>query len=229
MIAFGIALTDVDQFEECAAPGIEWPTVLLIVATYAGWAAVAWFIWPLYPALALVLLGFLLAMQSSLMHEASHGHPTRKLWLNELLVGLPIGLVYPFRRFRALHLRHHADESLTDPFDDPESYYRAFWQHEDLPPLLKTLLRANNTMVGRFVLGPLLEENFRRAMIVSRGHSSSTSVSDAILPTLLAIFSPESSSISLCIQILANGRPRAPSLWVISFSWCGNVRSSPPP
>ncbi len=139
-----------------AAPGIEWPTVLLIVATYAGWAAVAWFIWPLYPALALVLLGFLLAMQSSLMHEASHGHPTRKLWLNELLVGLPIGLVYPFRRFRALHLRHHADESLTDPFDDPESYYRAFWQHEDLPPLLKTLLRANNTMVGRFVLGPLL-------------------------------------------------------------------------
>ena len=58
-----------------------------------------------------------------------------RLWLNELLVGLPIGLVYPFRRFRALHLRHHADESLTDPFDDPESYYRAFWQHEDLPAL----------------------------------------------------------------------------------------------
>jgi fatty acid desaturase len=38
-------------------------------------------------------------------------------------VFLPIGLVWPFRRFKALHLRHHADERLTDPFDDPESYY----------------------------------------------------------------------------------------------------------
>ncbi len=79
------------------------------------------------------MLGVLLAMQSSLMHEAAHGHPTRKAWINELLVGLPIGLVYPFRRFKALHLRHHADERLTDPFDDPESYYRALWQHEELP------------------------------------------------------------------------------------------------
>ena len=50
-------------------------------------------------------------------------------WSTKLLVGLPIGLVYPFRRFKALHLRHHADERLTDPFDDPESYYQALWQH----------------------------------------------------------------------------------------------------
>lgn len=149
-------MTAMNQRRVRVVPGVEWPTVLLIAATYSGWAAVALFVWPVYPVLAVILLGFLLAMQSSLMHEASHGHPTRRNWLNELLVGLPIGLVYPFRRFRALHLRHHADESLTDPFDDPESYYRAFWQHEDLPTLLKLLLRANNTMVGRFVLGPLL-------------------------------------------------------------------------
>ena len=137
-------------------PPVEWPTLLLIVATYVGWAAIGFLVWPFHPASALVAIGFLLALQSSLMHEASHGHPTRKLWLNEALIGLPIGLVYPYRRFRSLHLRHHADDSLTDPFDDPESYYRAFWQHDDLPPLLKALLRANNTMVGRFVLGPLL-------------------------------------------------------------------------
>lgn len=149
-------MTAMNQRRVRVVPGVEWPTVLLIAATYSGWAAVALFVWPVYPVLAVILLGFLLAMQSSLMHEASHGHPTRRNWLNELLVGLPIGLVYPFRRFRALHLRHHADESLTDPFDDPESYYRAFWQHEDLPTFLKLLLRANNTMVGRFVLGPLL-------------------------------------------------------------------------
>ncbi|HEV7252376.1 MAG TPA: fatty acid desaturase [Mesorhizobium sp.] len=137
-------------------PAIEWPTVLLIAACYAAWAAACLWLWPISPMLAVLVLGVVLAMQSSLMHEASHGHPTRKLWVNELLVGLPVGLVYPFRRFRVLHLRHHADERLTDPFDDPESYYQALWRHRALPRWLKGLLKVNNTMVGRFVLGPWL-------------------------------------------------------------------------
>jgi fatty acid desaturase len=139
-----------------AAPAVEWPTVMLIVACYAGWAVVGFFVWPSYPLLAIVALAVILALQSSLMHEASHGHPTRRNWLNELLVGLPIGIVYPFRRFKHLHLRHHADERLTDPFDDPESYYRTLWQHAELPATMKLLLRINNTMVGRFVIGPAL-------------------------------------------------------------------------
>lgn len=128
----------------------------MIVACYGAWAGLTFILFPLFPTLSLVALGVVLALQSSLMHEASHGHPTRRAWLNELLVGLPIGLVYPFRRFRTLHLRHHADERLTDPFDDPESYYRAFWQHEQLPSAMKALLRINNTMVGRVLFGPLL-------------------------------------------------------------------------
>ncbi len=135
---------------------VEWPTVALILGCYGGWAAAGLALWPAAPMLALVVLAIAIALQSSLMHEASHGHPTRSAALNELLVGLPIGLVYPYRRFRTLHLRHHADESLTDPFDDPESYYRALWQHRDLPAVMKTLLAVNNTMVGRFVLGPVL-------------------------------------------------------------------------
>jgi fatty acid desaturase len=135
---------------------VEWPTVVLVVACYATWAALVFLAFPVYPILTLLLLGAVLALQSSLMHEASHGHPTRKGWVNELLVGLPVGLVYPFRRFRALHLRHHADERLTDPFDDPESYYRAFWQYEQLPPVMKWLLKINNTMIGRVVIGPVL-------------------------------------------------------------------------
>jgi fatty acid desaturase len=103
-----------------------------------------------------VCLGVVLALQSSLMHEACHGHPTRNARINEALVFLPIGLVYPYRRFKWIHLRHHADERLTDPFDDPESYYLALWKHEQLPDAMKFLLRVNNTMVGRFVLGPVL-------------------------------------------------------------------------
>ncbi|MDN2568026.1 fatty acid desaturase [Aquibium sp. A9E412] len=133
---------------------VEWPTVGLIVACYGLWATAGVALWPAWPAAALAVMSLCVALQSSLMHECLHGHPTRHARLNEALVGLPIGLVYPYRRFKALHLRHHADERLTDPFEDPESYYRAQWRYARLPGAVRLLLRANNTMVGRFVLGP---------------------------------------------------------------------------
>ncbi len=140
------------------ALALEWPTLILVVGCYAAWGAAGFFLWPLHPVLALAIITFAVAMQSSLMHEAAHGHPTRSAVVNEILVGLPIGLVYPYRRFKTLHLRHHADERLTDPFDDPESYYRALWRHANYPAVLKWLLKANNTMVGRFVIGPVLAD-----------------------------------------------------------------------
>ena len=81
-------------------------------------------VWPSYPIIALLVLGFVVALQSSIMHEVLHGHPTRNGLVNEASLFLPIGIVRPSRRFKALHLRHHADERLTDPFDDPESCYK---------------------------------------------------------------------------------------------------------
>jgi len=137
-------------------PQIEWPTIILVIACYASWAGAGIFLWPSLPVTALIVMGFAAALHSSLVHEALHGHPTRNARINEALVFLPIGMVWPFRRFKTLHLRHHADERLTDPLDDPESYYRALWQHEELPQWMKRILRVNNTMVGRFVLGPWL-------------------------------------------------------------------------
>lgn len=138
------------------APTIEWPTVLLAVGCHGAWAGAGFLLWPDYPLLALAVLTLTVTLQSSLIHEVLHGHPTRNARLNEAFVFLPIGLVWPFRRFKFLHLRHHADERLTDPLDDPESYYRALWQHEELPETMKLLLRINNTMVGRFLIGPWL-------------------------------------------------------------------------
>lgn len=135
---------------------IEWPTVGLVILCYGSWLAAGLLLWPAWPVLAVIVLGVVLALQSSLMHEASHGHPTRNALINEALVALPIGLVWPFRRFRSTHLRHHADDRLTDPFDDPESYYQALWKHEELPAWMKVLLRVNNTMLGRMVLNPWL-------------------------------------------------------------------------
>ncbi len=135
---------------------IEWPTALLTVLCYVVWLGAGVLVWPVYPLVALGLLALTVALQSSLVHEALHGHPTRNALVNEAFVFLPLGLVWPFRRFKTLHLRHHADERLTDPLDDPESYYKALWRHEELPAAMKFLLKLNNTMAGRFVLGPWL-------------------------------------------------------------------------
>ena len=135
---------------------VEWPTVALIGFCHVLWLVAGLWIWPVMPVAGLLVLGVVLALQSSLMHEVAHGHPTRNAAVNEALVFLPLGLVYPFRRFRSLHLRHHHDERLTDPFDDPESYYQALWKYEQRPAFLKLVLRLNNTILGRVVLGPLL-------------------------------------------------------------------------
>src|SRR4029453_12899257 len=116
---------------------VEWPTVALIIGCYGAWAGAGLLLWPSYPVIALIVLGFIVALQSSIMHEVLHGHPTRSARINEAFVLLPIGLVWPYRRFKALHLRHHVDEPLTDPFDDPESFYQALWKQEQLPEVLQ--------------------------------------------------------------------------------------------
>lgn len=135
---------------------IEWPTLALIGGCYGIWAVAGWWLWPVLPALALGVMAIMAALHSSLVHECLHGHPTRDRRVNEALVTLPLSLIYPYRRYRATHLAHHHDARLTDPFDDPESYYKARWQFAAMPGWLQTMLRVNNTMLGRMVLGPLL-------------------------------------------------------------------------
>ena len=135
---------------------IEWPTLALIVGCYGLWAVAGVVVWPVAPGLALAVMAVLAALHSSLVHECLHGHPTRHRLVNEALVALPISVIYPYRRYRATHLAHHRDERLTDPIEDPESYYKARWQHDRMPRWLQGLLVVNNTMLGRLILGPVL-------------------------------------------------------------------------
>ncbi|WP_164736641.1 fatty acid desaturase [Pararhodobacter zhoushanensis] len=135
---------------------LEWPTLGLIALCYGGWLFAGFWLWPLVPILALALMALCAALHSSLVHECLHGHPTRKRLVNEALVTLPVSLAYPYRRYKASHLAHHHDTRLTDPFDDPETYYRAHWQYDALPGWLKYLLGLNNTLLGRVTLGPWL-------------------------------------------------------------------------
>lgn len=135
---------------------IEWPTVGLIALAYGGWAGAGFWLWPVAPPLALAVMAVLVGLHSSLVHECLHGHPTRHRLVNEGLMALPLYLLYPYRRYKATHLAHHADERLTDPFDDPESWYRARWQWQRMPGWLRAVLTVNNTMLGRVVIGPWL-------------------------------------------------------------------------
>lgn len=134
---------------------VEWLTLALIIGCYAMWL-IAGSLFQTMPVLAIVVIPLMITLQSSLQHEALHGHPTRNARLNEVLVFLPIGIFYPYRRYKHLHLRHHADERLTDPYDDPESYYRALSDWERLPTWLKQLLKFNNALVARVLVGPAI-------------------------------------------------------------------------
>jgi fatty acid desaturase len=136
--------------------GLEWPTLGLMAVCYGLWFVAGVYVYAFAPFIALVLMAVAVAFHSSLQHEALHGHPTRSGMLNEILVSLPIGLFYPYRRYKHLHLKHHADERLTDPYDDPESYYRALGDWQKLPAVLKALLTWNNTLLGRIIIGPAL-------------------------------------------------------------------------
>ncbi len=135
---------------------IELPTIGLIGLCYSVWAGAAFWLYALHPAAALAMMAVAAALHSSLQHEILHGHPTRNRYVNEALVFMPLGLWFPFRRFREMHLRHHNDEKLTDPYDDPESFYRAAYEFERLPDAIKALFAFNNTLAGRLIVGPAL-------------------------------------------------------------------------
>ena len=132
----------------------EWPTILLAVVIYAGWLGLTFFhaalpVWLLVP-----LGGWFCAWQSSLQHEVIHGHPTRWRRVNDAIGAPPLLLFLPFAAYRISHLTHHRDERLTDPLDDPESWY---WTPEDwarLSGIKRWLVQAQTTFAGRMLLGP---------------------------------------------------------------------------
>ena len=133
---------------------VEWPTAALLVGCYALWALATAYYGELGPLLFILVTAPLITLHSSLQHEVAHGHPTRVAGLNEALVFLPLGLLFPYRRFKALHLRHHNDAALTDPYDDPESFYYAIADWQKLPAPIQKVLDLNNTFAGRFLIGP---------------------------------------------------------------------------
>ncbi len=134
-------------------PAIEWPTVALLVACYACWLVLTAAygdlpLWLLAPGVAVTL-----AFHSSLQHELVHGHPTRSKSVNCALGIAPLSLWIPYERYRVLHLKHHVNDRLTDPFDDPESNYLTPEAWRALPAFKRGMRLLQQTLAGRTLIG----------------------------------------------------------------------------
>lgn len=136
--------------------GIEWPTLLVLAGCYLLWILGITVLSTLYLPLGMLAVAVSAALHSSLQHEIIHHHPFRSDRLNELLVLPALTLVIPYRRFRDTHLAHHVDDSLTDPYDDPESNYLDPQVWARLPAPVRAVLRINNTLLGRILIGPVI-------------------------------------------------------------------------
>lgn len=140
----------------CEVRSTEWPTVAVALICYGGFLAATAWADTMGHWLAAAILVVVLTLHSSLQHEIIHGHPFRSKSWNTLLAFPPIGLLIPFERFRHTHLAHHQCQSLTDPYDDPESNYVDSAQWLRLPSSIRNILIFNNSVIGRITVGPAI-------------------------------------------------------------------------
>jgi len=132
----------------------EGPTWCLAAAIYAIWFGLIWhheqISWPV-----LWLAGGLVtAWHNSLVHESVHALIRVPRWLKTALAFPPLGVWYPYFVYHRTHSNHHRDSYLTDPLEDPESFYFSQADWDQLAPAWKKVMLFNQTFIGRMLLGP---------------------------------------------------------------------------
>ena len=186
---------------------LEGKTLALICLCYGFWGFLVF--GPTYVPiwLSVPLLIPLLAFHSSLQHECIHGHPFMIGELNDLIAFIPIGIFLPYPRYKENHLIHHQKASISDPVEDPESWYLTREKWSRLPASLRMLLNANNTLIGRLILGPaigmvsLVLSDFEK-LRAGRHDLLATWASHAILCFLLLLAIASWSSISVATYLV---------------------------
>jgi len=142
---------------------VEFPTFAVGIVIHTLWFGLtAWA--PSLPRWSWCIVGMaggvLVAWHGSFQHETIHGHPTRSRAWNALLGSLPLGLWLPYGIYREQHEAHHRNVHLTDPLEDPESFYVTPGQWAKMGALGRAFFHVQSTLLGRLVLGP--------AMVTSR-------------------------------------------------------------
>jgi len=136
--------------------GVEWPTVVLATGNFTLFFLLTWFHASILWWILLPLGAITVALQGSLQHEVLHGHPFHDRRIDDLFAKPALWLWLPYEIYRELHLRHHRNDLLTDPLDDPESYYVTRRRWDELPAAMRKVLLFNHTLLGRLTVGPLL-------------------------------------------------------------------------
>ena len=137
-------------------PRIEWPTVAVAVVIYGSWIGLTLGHRHVPTPLLIILLAVVGAWFGSLQHEVLHGHPFRSRRASDALGWAPLWLWLPYAEYKTAHLKHHRNPSLTDPLDDPESFYVTGESWARAPAALRPVLLANRTLLGRLVFGPII-------------------------------------------------------------------------
>ena len=166
----------------------------MIALCYGAWMGLVIYGDVIYPVLWVIACGVILTLFWSLIHEVVHGHPTVNQTLNRLLVVFPIGWVFPYERFRETHLEHHDTGKLTDPFDDPESWYLTTSEWMLRSRLAQYLLQFNNTLFGRMLIGPLIS--------LTRFYGSEIKLTLSRKPEAASIVVPWAVHLLLCGMIV---------------------------
>lgn len=134
----------------------EWPTWMVWAGVHVGFAGLTWY-WTALPFWAVLpVFAYLHCLDSHLIHEVLHGHPTRSARINRWLMAINLAGWVPYEIYRDSHIAHHRTDHLTHPEKDPESYYVTDRDWRTLPYPIRWLLTANNSLIGRMVFGPVI-------------------------------------------------------------------------
>ncbi len=129
----------------------EWRTLAVAAGVYGGWF-IALVAHRSMPAPAVVgLLAWTGAWHLSLQHETIHGHPFRNRRWDHALGWVPLTVWLPYELYRVSHLAHHASD-LTNPADDPESYYLDPDDYAAHGRLGRWIAGANRTLAFRLLV-----------------------------------------------------------------------------
>lgn len=150
----------------------ECPTFILAAAVYGLWAlliaahdVVPWFVWA--PPLI-----YIVALQFSLQHETIHAMRQVPPWLRRAIAMPPLGLWLPYPLYNRGHSRHHRNIHITDPYEDPESFYHTQVTWDRIGPVWRMIHTVNQTLLGRVFIGPfvrLYRLTQRETMLLIRG------------------------------------------------------------